>query len=176
MLSDVTAEVSAALQDSWWNRIRELSPLKTGDSGSTPAAVFQMAEDYLTGRVASLLAHILPQMQNLIITSVAGLLLLLLAVSSYPFQPHDLLLLFNWTGILAFVCIAMWVFVEMNRDPVLSDLNGTKPGKIDWNKLTYDVDLRAQASLGETVRLLAPGENASGDATFSGKVSGADVR
>ena len=45
-------------------------------------------------------------------------------------------------------------------------------GKIDWNKLTYDVQLRAQASLGETVRLLAPGENASGDATFSGKVSG----
>jgi hypothetical protein len=45
----------------------------------------------------------LPQMQNLIVTSVAGLLLMLLAVSSYPFQPHDLLLLFNWAAILSFV-------------------------------------------------------------------------
>jgi len=73
-------------------------------------------------------------MQNLIVASVAGLLLLLFAVSSYPFQPHDLLLLFNWTGILAFVGIAMWVFVQMNRDPLLSSLNGTTPGQIDWNK------------------------------------------
>src|SRR5262249_14318449 len=45
-------------------------------------------------------------------------------------------------------------------------------GKIDWDKLTYDVDARAQASLSETVRLLAPGQKASGDATFSGKVVG----
>jgi outer membrane protein assembly complex protein YaeT len=45
-------------------------------------------------------------------------------------------------------------------------------GKIDWDKLTYEVDVRAQASLAETVRLLAPGEKASGDATFNGRVAG----
>src|SRR5262249_5761694 len=73
-------------------------------------------------------------MQNLIVTSVVGLLLVLLAVSSYPFQPHDLLLLLNWAGILSFVGTAMWVFLQMNRDPVLSSLNGTKPGQINWNK------------------------------------------
>jgi hypothetical protein len=27
----------------------------------------------------------------------------------------------------------MWVFVEMNRDIVLSNLNGTKAGKISWD-------------------------------------------
>jgi hypothetical protein len=133
-LSDVAAEVSAVLQDSWWDRIHDVSPKQSVETGSTPDDVFRLGEDFLVGRVASLLAHTLPQMQNLIVTSVAGLLLLLFAVSSYPFQPHDLLLLFNWTGILTFVAIAMWVFVQMNRDPLLSSLNGTKPGQINWNK------------------------------------------
>jgi hypothetical protein len=133
-LSHVTAEVAAVLQASWWNRIHDASTKKTDDSRPTPDDVFRLGEDFLVGRVASLLAHTLPQMQNLIVTSVAGLLLTLFAVSTYPFQPHDILLLFNWTGILAFVGIAMWVFVQMNRDPVLSSLNGTKPGQINWNK------------------------------------------
>jgi hypothetical protein len=43
------------------------------------------------------------------------------------------LLLFNWVVILSFVGIAMWVFIQMNRDPVLSSLNGTPPGKISWD-------------------------------------------
>ncbi len=55
-------------------------------------------------------------------------------MSSYPFQPHDLLLLFNWAAILSFVGIAMWVFIQMNRDPVLSSLNGTKPGQLSWDR------------------------------------------
>jgi hypothetical protein len=86
------------------------------------------------GRVAHFLAYVPPQMQNLIVTSVAGLLLMLLAMSSYPFQPHDLLLLFNWAAILSYVGIAMWVFIQMNRDSVLSSLNGTKPGQLSWDR------------------------------------------
>jgi hypothetical protein len=36
--------------------------------------------------------------------------------------------------ILAFVGIALWVFVQINRDDVLSNLNGTKAGTIIWDK------------------------------------------
>jgi hypothetical protein len=28
----------------------------------------------------------------------------------------------------------MWAFIEMNRDPLLSHLNGTVPGRITWDK------------------------------------------
>jgi hypothetical protein len=28
----------------------------------------------------------------------------------------------------------MWVFIQMNRDPVLSSLNGTKPGQLSWDR------------------------------------------
>jgi hypothetical protein len=57
----------------------------------------------------------------------------LFAVSSYPFDPRNLLLLFSWIVILPVVGIALWVFIQMNRDPVLSYLNGTKAGKINWD-------------------------------------------
>ena len=133
-LANVTTAVSQTLQASWWKKDPDLLVDQGGTTESPAAGVFRLGEDFLVGRLGSLLAHVLPQMQNLIATSVAGLLLMLLAVSSYPFEPHDILLLFNWAGILAFVAIAMWVFIQMNRDPVLSSLNDTTPGQISWNK------------------------------------------
>jgi uncharacterized membrane protein len=107
------------------------------DPKSKMQQIYELAEEFLVGRVAHFLAYVLPQMQNLIVTSVAGLLLMLLAMSSYPFQPHDLLLLFNWAGILSYVGIAMWVFIQMNRDSVLSSLNGTKPGQLSWDRISF---------------------------------------
>ena len=130
-----------------------------------------MANDFLVGRAAHFLAYVFPQLQNLIVTSVAGLLLMLFAISSYPFQPHNLLLLFNWVVILSFVGIAMWVFIQINRDPVLSSLNGTKPGQISWDRdfvfriLTYGIVpilalLGAQfpQSVGQIISHIIPGE------------------
>jgi hypothetical protein len=102
----------------------------TAEAGS----IFRLSEEFLAGRIFHLLAHVFPQMQLLIYSAVAGILLLLLAMSSYPFQPHNLLLLVNSAVILVFVITALWAFVEMNRDPILSSLNGTTPGQITWDK------------------------------------------
>lgn len=134
-LSKVVYKVTRAANDAWWEQLRS-SPDKPKPAKSQHRpedAVFRLGEDFLVGRVANFLAYVLPQMQSLIVISVTGLLLLLFAISSYPFQPHKLLLLFNWAVILSFVGIAMWVFVQMNRDPVLSNLNRTKAGKISWD-------------------------------------------
>ncbi len=134
VVTQVVEKVSLALHDAWWEEVRGPSEKTANPAKSRPEEeVFQLGEDFLVGRVAHFLAYVLPQMQNLIVTSVSGLLLMLFAVSSYPFQPHNLLLFFNWVVILSFVGIAMWVFIQMSRDPVLSSLNGTKAGKINWD-------------------------------------------
>ena len=92
-------------------------------------------------------------MQNLVYFVMVGLLLMLLAVISYPFQPTDLLLLYNWSIILAFVALTLVVFVQIDRDTVLSLLSGTTPGRVTWNRafvyriLTY-VILPVSALLG----------------------------
>jgi hypothetical protein len=132
-LSPVFTEVSLALQDTWWKEVSGASEKAANSKAGPEEDVFRLGEDFLVGRLAHFLAYVLPQMQNLIVTSISGLLLLLFAVNSYPFQPHNFLLFFNWVVILSFVGIAMWVFVQMSRDPVLSSLNGTKAGKINWD-------------------------------------------
>lgn len=132
-LSSVVADTATALQNSWWTVIQESEQHETTEHPGPAEKVFPLGEEFLAGRVAHFLACIFPQMQNLIFTALTGLLLLLFAVSCYPFQPRNMLLLFNWVVILVVVGLAMWVFVHMNRDPVLSNLNGTKAGKISWD-------------------------------------------
>jgi|SRR5215469_5197958 len=72
-------------------------------------------------------------MQIPVYAPVVAVLLLLLAISAYPFQSHSLLLMFS-VVILLFVGIAFRAFIGMNRDPVLSSLKGTKPREITWDK------------------------------------------
>jgi len=133
VVSRVTEKVAKVLQNSWWKEIQERPGEKADPVVTERAQVFGLAEEFLAGRVAHSLACVFQHMQNLIGTAVIGLLLLLFAVSSYPFQPHNILLLFNWIIILSVVGIALWVFIQMRRDPILSYLSGTKPGEIGWD-------------------------------------------
>ena len=89
-----------------------------------------LSEQFLAGRTAVFLHHLLLHLENLLFTVMAGLILMLLAVSTYPFQPSDQLLLFNWFVILATVVLTVVVFVQVNRNSVVSLLSGTDPGKV----------------------------------------------
>jgi len=170
-LASVAAEVSLALSEFCRKGPHNSSITSREPRNAKQQELCQLANDFLVGRAAHFLAYVFPQLQNLIVTSVAGLLLMLFAISSYPFQPHNLLLLFNWVVILSFVGIAMWVFIQINRDLVLSSLNGTKPGQISWDRdfvfriLTYGIVpilalLGAQfpQSVGQIISHIIPGE------------------
>jgi hypothetical protein len=135
-LAIITEKASSVLQDEFWNQLRSV-PSKSAPSNSQTAAsdeVFRCAEDFIVGRLSHFLAYVLPQLQQLIFTSLVGVLALLLAVNSYPFHPHNILMTLNWAVILSLVGLATWVFVQMSRNPILSDLNGTKPGQISWDR------------------------------------------
>jgi hypothetical protein len=117
------ASTISSVVDGWWSR-----------SQRPPGDVCEMAELFLLGRLVHFLGYVLPQLQQMIAASVAGVLLLLLAVNSYPFPPHNILVWLNWAVVLTLVAIALGVFIQMNRDPVLSQINGTTPGKINWDR------------------------------------------
>ena len=79
VLSGVVGKVSLALHDAWWEELRGPSEKTADPAKSAPEEdLFRLGEDFLVGRVANFLAYVLPQMQNLIVTSISGLLLLLL--------------------------------------------------------------------------------------------------
>jgi hypothetical protein len=135
-LALLTGEISDVLEDDWWNEPHSACERPGPRRLEAPEnmGAFELAEDFLVGRLVHFLGYVLPQMQQLIFTSVVGVLLLLLAVHSYPFQPHNVLLGLNWAVVLSLVGIALWVFTQMNRNPILSYLNGTKPGQISWDR------------------------------------------
>jgi hypothetical protein len=66
---------------------------------------------------------------------VFGFLLLVLAIHTYPFQPHRTLVL--WISVLfVFLGIVItFVLVKMEKNPVLSWLTGTPPGKLELSFL-----------------------------------------
>ena len=84
--------------------------------------------------MVNFLAIVFPSLQNLGVFVLAGLLLMLMAVTSYPFQPRNEFLFFNWVVILSFIGTVFWIFIQMDRDTVLSLLNDTKPGQINFSR------------------------------------------
>ena len=130
------AQVSCCVEDSLelsWNP--SLASATTDEvTQARRQKLSDQAEEFLVGRVVLFLSHIFPQMTNLAGLSLASLLLMLLAVSSYPFQPHQLIVLFSWIIIFAFVGVALSMPVQMNRDTILSNLNGSKPGELNWDR------------------------------------------
>ena len=95
---------------------------------------FAQGEEFIVSRVVNFLAIVFPSLQNLGYFVLAGLLLMLLSVTSYPFQPRNEFLFFNWVVILSFVGVVFWIFIQMDRDTVLSLLNDTAPGQITFSR------------------------------------------
>jgi len=120
-LAELTESVTGLLEESW----------RTEDGAGPNAGWRDEGKFFLITHVAAFLQHIFAHMQNLVGLVTIGLLLLLVAASSYPFQPREPLRLFSWVGILSSVLVALFVFVKISRDKTLSLLSGTTPGKLN---------------------------------------------
>jgi hypothetical protein len=70
---------------------------------------------------------------NLMIFTSVGLLALMLAVSSYPFPQHDTVASLSWIILLSVIGVIVLIFVQINRDRVVSMLSGTTPGELNWS-------------------------------------------
>jgi hypothetical protein len=112
----------------------QAAPPQSKGESSSAASLEEAADRFLASQCVPFLTHVLAQLRNLVTMVTAGLLLMLIAATSYPFQPRNWILLFNWTVVLGAVVTTMTVFVQMNRNPILSALSGTEPGKTSWDR------------------------------------------
>lgn len=94
----------------------------------------ELAEEFLAGRVVLLISYVLPSLRKLGTFILIGLLLMLASVMFYPFVQKNHFLAFNWVVILGFVVLALVVTIQMERDVVLSALNGTTPGQVKMSR------------------------------------------
>ena len=166
-LNRFTRVAESALEILWgWSGS---APQESAEVVTTLNAFRLQGEEFIVSRTVHFLSYIFPQFTNLATFSLVCLFLMLLAVSSYPLQPRNAFFLFNWFVILAFVGVCVYIAVQMNRDVVLSGLNGTKPGEIHWDtefigRLVFFIvfpilgllGVQFPETLGQLLRWLAP--------------------
>lgn len=74
------------------------------------------------------------QLRYLMAFMTAGLLLLLLMVVIYPFEPQRVLVFYLETLVVVGVAASLYVIFKMEKNRVLSFLTGTEPDKINWGR------------------------------------------
>jgi hypothetical protein len=97
-------------------------------------ARLEAAEDFVAMHLVTYISQFIIQLRTFIWSLTVCSTLLLLAVTSYPFQPERLLLLPVLALCAAISGFLVYVLVQMNRDDILSCIAGTKPGEFspDW--------------------------------------------
>lgn len=108
----------------------------------------ELAEDFVATEVVTYLSHFFNQLRNLLLFVTGGSLLLLFAVTSYPLQPQRVWLLFAGAIVVTVTALAIYLFVQIERDDLVSRVSGTTPNAINWlqgsllqNILTFAVPL-----------------------------------
>jgi len=79
---------------------------------------------------AFLISRYVRQFRYFLYALTAGTALLLLALNSYVFEPHRLLLTCSWAVVASVTIAGVWIFIELDRNTVLSYIAGTAPGKL----------------------------------------------
>ncbi|HKQ93211.1 MAG TPA: hypothetical protein VJZ77_21295 [Blastocatellia bacterium] len=128
-VAELTEPVAGLLEKSW----------RTADEVGPDAGWWDEGRFFLITQVVAFLQHVFAHLQNLVSLVTIGLLLLLVAANSYPFQPRQPLQLFSWVGIMASVVVTLFIFVKISRDKTLSLLAGTAPGRV---KVSRDFVMR----------------------------------
>jgi hypothetical protein len=108
--------------------------LQRQGQGGEPPPWREAAEDFIAVGIVGYIRYVLAHLRNLLGFATGASMLVLLAISSYPFQPAQLLLTMSWVAILSLVGVAVLAFVQMDRDEVLSWLSKTTPGQVVFSR------------------------------------------
>ena len=129
LMSWLSAAVTFICEPEWRVSKEPVLAASTHDKGD--GYILEAGNLFVAARVVDFLRHVFPQLINLVSFAFVGVLAMMLGVSEYPFPGHDTLLLGSWIVLLVFIASAMTVFVQINRERILSMLAGTTPGKLN---------------------------------------------
>jgi hypothetical protein len=91
------------------------------------------AEEFAAVMVVDYVEWVIAQLRVLALFLFSSLLITIVLLGAYPFQPESLVRLVFVVILLATVAGIMSVVVQMNRDEVLSRIAKTEPGKVTWD-------------------------------------------
>jgi hypothetical protein len=92
--------------------------------------VYSLAAKYVVFQYAAFIGYVLRHLQNLLLCSVSGFVLVVLALNSYSFQAPQAITRFLIIGLIGAGVIVVRTFAQIERDPILSRLSGTTEGEL----------------------------------------------
>jgi hypothetical protein len=132
-LDEMTGRV-AALYEPYWNVEEGVTAAPDAKVARADQQLLRLGHQLLASRFVLFIQHAIRHLQGQVMFVMIALLLMLLAVTSYPFQPRGWLLLFNWALIMTVVLMVFVIFLQMNRNEILSELTGTTPGAVSLDR------------------------------------------
>jgi hypothetical protein len=90
--------------------------------------------EFLALRVAAFLRYVFAHMRSCLIGSLVPGLLILIAVTSYAFQPKQFVSLAVWLALAVALALTAWVFIQMDRNATLSRIGDTQPGRVTFDR------------------------------------------
>jgi succinate dehydrogenase hydrophobic anchor subunit len=103
-----------------------LAPLSSIDTDA--------AEDFVALRFVAVIRYVTMHLKNLLEFVAAGLMLAIVSLVCYPFEPHHLIMTAISTCFFIIGGVFLFAFVQMSRNKIISDLSGST-GKLDGNLL-----------------------------------------
>jgi hypothetical protein len=94
-------------------------------------------ETYLALRVVAHLRYVFAHLRYTLVSATICGLALLFAVSSYAFQPKQLLSFGIWMTLLLACLMTLRAFVQMDRNGALSAISGTDAGKVNLDRTFF---------------------------------------
>lgn len=90
--------------------------------------------DFVALRVVAWLRYVFAHLRNCLAGAMAPALLLLIAVTTWAFEPKQLVSFGIWAAVLGAAAVTLWTFVEIDRNASLSVIGGTTPGKVNFDR------------------------------------------
>lgn len=153
--SDSFLEVQEALAASagrlWGGLVREWTSRSTSGSRAVgggadepdgPAEDWvRLVEEFVAIQVVYYLAWLFVHARNLLYSLLLGSLLMLMAVLSYPLQPHQLLVISTAIMVAAVAVVGVLTFVAMEGEPIIDRVAGKQSG------VRFDLQFLSRAAL-----------------------------
>ena len=135
LLKDVFESDGRGLPLDEWRYRRSLEEVfeKACDDLSGHTAIPGVRE-FLALRVVAYLRYVFAHLRNSLMSAVGMGLLILIGVTAYAFQPKEFVSLAIWLTLAAGIASTFWIFLQMDRNPALSLISGTKSGEITFDK------------------------------------------
>jgi hypothetical protein len=93
----------------------------------------QLAEDYVLISLIFHLRRFAPPLRKLASFLMTSPVILLLAITIYPFQPQRMLTMLIWILVLGAASLSIWIFIQIDRDPFVSRVSNTTPNAVNFD-------------------------------------------